>query len=271
MHGDLVFAHAGFGAGAVPYLAGWELQRRVHQRRVDGEIPDTCLLLEHEAVYTAGKRTSPLDRPADDPGIPVIDVDRGGKITWHGPGQLVGYPMVRLADPVDVIAYVRALEEALILACADVGVAATRVAGRSGVWLTGGTAQADPRTGQAHPRTGQADPATGPAHPGAGLAHPASDRKVAAIGIRVSRGVTMHGFALNCDCDLAWFDRIVPCGIRDAGVTSLSAEAGRPVPVAAVTGLVERHLAAVLGATSWRRINGVDALLGPAQLTPAPG
>jgi lipoyl(octanoyl) transferase len=237
--GELVFVHAGFGARAVDYLQAWELQRRLHQRRADGELPDTCLLLEHQPVYTAGKRTEPLDRPLADPGIPVIDVDRGGKITWHGPGQLVGYPIVKLADPVDVIAYVRAIEEALIRACAEVGVAAGRVAGRSGVWLTGG---------------------------GAG---PGGDRKVAAIGIRVSRGVTMHGFALNCDCDLGWFDRIVPCGIRDAGVTSLSAEAGRVVTVAEMTGVVESHLAAVLGARAWRRAEGTGGLLTGGELSPA--
>ena len=242
MNGDLVFAHVGFGGHAVPYLDGWELQRRAHQRRAEGEIPDACLLLEHQAVYTAGKRTSPLDRPLTDPGVPVIDVDRGGKITWHGPGQLVGYPIVRLADPVDVIAYVRAIEEALIRVCAEVGVAATRVDGRSGVWIAGAA-------GGPHTARGQ-------------------DRKVAAIGIRVSRGVTMHGFALNCDCDLSWFDRIVPCGIRDAGVTSLSAEAGRPVTVSEITAVTERHLADVLGATTWRRVHGAATLLPAPELTP---
>jgi lipoyl(octanoyl) transferase len=231
MSGELVFAHVGFGTAAVPYPRGWELQRAVHERRANGEISDTCLLLEHEAVYTAGKRTSPLDRPLTDPGIPVIDVDRGGKLTWHGPGQLVGYPIVALAEPMDVIAYVRALEEALIAACAEVGVTGSRVEGRSGVWVTG---------------DGQ-------------------DRKLGAIGIRVSRGVTMHGFALNCNNDLSWYHRIVPCGISDAGVTTLAAEAGAPVPVATMTPLVERHLAAVLGATSWRRVTGTGSLL-PAAL-----
>ena len=237
MYGELIFARAGFGASAVPYLAGWRLQQHLHARRADGEIPDTCLLLEHEPVYTAGRRTSPLDRPLTDPGVPVIDVDRGGKITWHGPGQLVGYPIVALAEPVDVIAYVRAIEEALIRSCAEVGVATTRVDGRSGVWLTGGRG------------------------PGSSL-----DRKVAAIGIRVSRGVAMHGFALNCDCDLSWFDRIVPCGIREAGVTSLSIEAGRPVGVLDMTGIVERHLAEVLGATSWHSVEGT----GPLAADPGP-
>ncbi len=134
---ELVYVHAGLGDHPLPYLRGWELQRQVHEQRVSGAIPDTCLLLEHEPVYTAGKRTSPLDRPGADAGAPVIDVDRGGKITWHGPGQLVGYPIVRLAEPVDVIAYVRALEEALIHACADAGLATVRVAGRSGVWVPG--------------------------------------------------------------------------------------------------------------------------------------
>jgi lipoyl(octanoyl) transferase len=233
--GELVFAHAGFGAAAVPYLQGWDLQRLLHERRASGEIPDTCLLLEHQPVYTAGRRTSPADRPLADPGVPVIDVDRGGKITWHGPGQLVGYPILALAEPLDVIAYVRTLEEALIRCCAHVGVATTRVEGRSGVWITG---------------DGQ-------------------DRKVAAIGIRVSRGVTMHGFALNCDCDLGWFDRIVPCGIRDAGVTSLSAEARRQVTVASMTEVAEHHLAGVLGAAAWRRVDGTATLLPAAALSPA--
>src|SRR6516164_1514005 len=228
MSGELVFAHAGFGAAAVPYPEGWDLQRLLHERRASGEIPDTCLLLEHQPVYTAGKRTGPLDRPLTDPGIPVIDVDRGGKITWHGPGQLVGYPIVKLAEPIDVIAYVRALEEALMRTCAGVGVATTRVEGRSGVWITE------------------------PGH---------QDRKVAAIGIRVSRGVTMHGFELNCDCDLGWFGKIVPCGIRDAGVTSLSAETGRQVTVADMLDSVQHHLADVLGATAWRQAGGTAGLL----------
>ena len=209
---ELVYVHAGLGDHPVPYLRGWELQRQVHEQRVSGAIPDTCLLLEHEPVYTAGKRTSPLDRPGEDAGAPVIDVDRGGKITWHGPGQLVGYPIVRLAEPVDVIAYVRALEEALIRAA------------RTPAW----------------PRCGW------PGAAGCGCRAARGrrpDRKVAAIGIRVSRGVTMHGFALNCDCDLAWYDRFVPCGIRDAGVTSLSAELGRPVTVPDMIGPVEQHLA----------------------------
>ena len=220
-----------FGASPVGYLEGWDLQRRVHSRRVADEIPDSCLLLEHAPVYTAGKRTAASDRPFGDPGAPVIDVDRGGKITWHGPGQLTGYPIVKLRVPIDVVAYVRALEEAMILSCAEFGVIAGRVAGRSGAWLLG-----DDR---------------------------APDRKVGAIGARVARGVTMHGFALNVDCDLSWFDRIVPCGIRDAGVSTLSAETGRHVTVAEVTPVMERHLAEVLGYRGWRHVSDPDVLAGP--------
>jgi lipoyl(octanoyl) transferase len=234
VHGELVFARIGLGSEAVGYLDAWDLQRQVHEQRVRGEIPDTCLLLEHQPVYTAGKRTSPLDRPLGDPGAPVIDVDRGGKITWHGPGQLVGYPIVSLAEPIDVVSYVRTIEEALIGVCAEFGVQAGRVDGRSGVWL-----------------------------PGDGAGRP--DRKIGALGIRVARGVTMHGFALNCDCDLSWFDRIVPCGIRDASVTSLSAEAGRHIAVPDTLEAVERHLAAQLGAVSVRR---ADGLPGVAQIQP---
>jgi len=218
---DLVICRLGFGAEAVPYTEALEIQRDLHERRVRGEIPDTCLLLEHPAVYTAGKRTGPLDRPAGDPGAPVIEVDRGGKITWHGPGQLVGYPIIALDEPIDVVAYVRAAEEVMILTCADFGVRATRVDGRSGAWV----------------RAADGGP----------------DRKVGAVGIRVARGVTMHGIAVNCDCDLGWFDRFVPCGISDAGVTSLSAETGRVIPVTAVAEVAERHLADVLGDGSFRR------------------
>jgi lipoyl(octanoyl) transferase len=197
-------------AGLVPYEEAWQEQRRVHAARVAGEIPDTVLLLEHPPVYTAGKRTLDIERPVD--GTPVIDVDRGGKITWHGPGQLVGYPIVALGEPVDVVGHVRRIEEALIQVCADLGVETGRVEGRSGVWV-------DDERGS---------------------------RKVAAIGIRVSQGVTMHGFALNCDPDLTWFDRIVPCGISDATVTSLSAETGRDVTVAEVTPYVEKRLSELL-------------------------
>ncbi|MGB6456578.1 MAG: lipoyl(octanoyl) transferase LipB [Streptosporangiaceae bacterium] len=224
MHGELVFARLGLDGDRIDYLDAWELQRRVHEQRARDEIPDTCLLLEHPPVYTAGKRTTPLDRPVSDPGAPVIDVDRGGNITWHGPGQLVGYPIVKLDEPIDVVAYVRALEDAMIGICAEFGVTAGRVDGRRGAWLPG--------------RSG------GP------------DRKIAAVGVRVARSVTMHGFALNCDCDLSWYDRIVPCGISDAAVTSLSAEAGRPVTVADVLPAAEHHLAAALGAVSISRAEG---------------
>jgi len=182
--------------GTVEYLAAWQLQRDLAEARVGGG-PDTLLLLEHPPVYTAGRRTQSHERPLQ--GIPVIDTDRGGKITWHGPGQLVGYPIIGLAEPLDVVNYVRRLEESLIKVCADVGLEAGRVDGRSGVWVAG--------------RDGQ----------------PA--RKVAAIGVRVSRATTLHGFALNCDCGLGAFTTIVPCGISDAGVTSLSAELGHPVGV----------------------------------------
>ncbi len=201
---------AGLGEEAVDYLAAWDLQREVHAAVVAGESPDTVLVLEHPPVFTAGKRTDPHERPADPGGAAVIDVDRGGKITFHGPGQLVGYPIVRLPAHVMVVDYVRRVEEALISACRDLGVTTARIPGRSGVWL-----RADDR---------------GP------------ERKVAAIGIRVSRGVTMHGFAVNCDVDLGWYDRFVPCGIADAAVTSLSAELGRDVTTAEVLPLVERHL-----------------------------
>jgi lipoyl(octanoyl) transferase len=137
VHGELVFARLGMGEDAIDYAAAWDIQRIVHERRVAGEIGDTCLLLEHQPVYTAGKRTSPFDRPVGDPGAPVIDVDRGGKITWHGPGQLVGYPIIALEEPLDVVNYVRLIEDAMIGACAAFGVAAARVDGRSGAWLPG--------------------------------------------------------------------------------------------------------------------------------------
>ncbi len=199
-------------AGTVPYEEAWARQREIHAARVSGEGPDTLLLLEHPSVYTAGRRTEPHERPFD--GTPVIDVDRGGKITWHGPGQLVGYPIVALPDPVDVVAHVRRLEAALIEVCAGLGLATERVEGRSGVWV-----RADDR---------------GP------------DRKIAAIGVRVARGVTMHGFALNCDPDMAAFANMIPCGIADAGVTSLTAELGRDVPVTEVVDAVEAAVRRVL-------------------------
>ncbi|WP_244928721.1 lipoyl(octanoyl) transferase LipB [Nocardioides sp. W7] len=231
-------------AGLVDYLAAWDLQREVHARVADGEQPDTVLLLEHPPVFTAGKRTQPHDRPLDPNGAPVVDVDRGGTITFHGPGQLVGYPIVALPDHVKVVDYVRRVEEALIQVCADLGVTTARVPGRSGVWL-----RADDR---------------GP------------ERKIAAIGIRVSRGVTMHGFSLNCDVDLSWFDRFVPCSIADAGVTSLSAELGRDVPVTEVLPSVRRHLGELLAWTPYAATPDYDPRPDPAKgprielLTPGP-
>jgi lipoyl(octanoyl) transferase len=230
---ELQFEDAGLGAEALDYLAAWELQRQVHARVADGEQPGTVLLLEHPPVYTAGKRTEPHERPLDSGGAPVIDVDRGGKITFHGPGQLVGYPIVRLPDHVKVVDYVRRVEEALIQVCADLGVTTARVPGRSGVWL-----RADDKR---------------------------PERKIAAIGIRVSRGVTMHGFSLNCDVDLGWYDRFVPCGIADAGVTTLSQELGRPVSVADVLPLVERHLTHYLGWTAYTPTPDYDARPEPGR------
>ena len=186
--------------GTVEYSPTWDLQRALATARAEGTRGDTVLLLEHPATYTAGKRTEPSDRPMD--GTPVIDVDRGGRITWHGPGQLVGYPIIGLTDPIDVVEYVRRIEQALITTCTRLGVEVGRVEGRSGVWCAASGGR--------------------------------PERKIAAIGIRVQRGVTMHGFSLNCDCDLGAFSRIVPCGITDAGVTSLTAELGRTVTVADV-------------------------------------
>lgn len=201
------------GTREVPYQEGWDLQRTIHEDVVSGHSPPTVLLLEHAHVYTAGTRTEPADLPP--PTEPLVRVDRGGRITWHGPGQVVAYPIVRLPHPMDVLAYVRRLEDALIATCAHWGINTTRVAGRSGVWVVG---------------DGQ-------------------DRKIAAIGVRVARGVTMHGVALNVDNDLSRFGRIVPCGISDAGVTSLRAE-GAPVPlvdaVNAVADVLADHLGRVL-------------------------
>jgi lipoyl(octanoyl) transferase len=204
-------------AGRVEYLVAWDEQRRLHDAVVAGSAPDTVLLLEHPSVYTAGKRTQPSDRPVD--GTPVVEVDRGGQLTWHGPGQIVGYPIIRLpgaaeSRPVDVVAYVRRVEQMLIDVCADVGLEVERIKGRTGAWV-----RADDR---------------GP------------DRKIAAIGIRVARGVALHGFALNCNCDLSAYDKIVACGIRDAGVSSLSTELGRDVAIDEVLPIVERHLPALI-------------------------
>jgi len=191
--------------GSVDYLRAWDMQRDLADARVAGG-PDTLLLLEHPAVYTAGKRTEPHERPTS-ASTPVIDTDRGGKITWHGPGQLVGYPIIGMTEPLDVVKFVRRLEDSLIAVCASLGLATGRVEGRSGVWV---------------PADSASSRESGPVRPA---------RKIAAIGIRVARATTLHGFALNCDCDLSAFTSIVPCGIADAGVTSLTAELGRRISV----------------------------------------
>lgn len=208
---SLVIESLGVGQELISYQYGWDLQRKIHAQVVAKEIADTVLLLEHESVYTAGRRTEVFERPAD--GTPVIDVDRGGKITWHGPGQLVGYPILHLPSPMDVVSHVRRLEDALIGICADFDLPTARIKGRSGVWVLDS----------------------------------AQDRKIAAIGVRVAQGVTMHGFALNCNNDMMWFDRIVPCGISDAGVTSLSQEIGKEISAADVLESANLHIDRVFG------------------------
>ncbi|MPV37654.1 lipoyl(octanoyl) transferase LipB [Georgenia subflava] len=232
------------GTRLVDYRWAWDMQRRVHADVVAGERGDKVLLLEHDDVYTAGKRTARRDRPGD--GTEVIDVDRGGRITWHGPGQLVAYPIVRLREPVDVVAYVRALEQAVMDVAATYGVRTARVPGRSGVWVL-----ADDR---------------------------GRDRKLCAVGVRVARGVTMHGIALNVCPDLGVYDRIVPCGIDDADVTSLAAETGRPLGVLDVVDLLGRELQATLGPLTRAGVPGVaargaghgQALVPPVEVTAAP-
>ena len=192
--------------GLVDYQKAWDVQRTIHQEVADGIRPNTLLLLEHPSVYTAGRRTDDSERPTD--GTPVIDVDRGGRITWHGPGQLVGYPIVKLLKPTELVGFVREIEAALINVCADLGITAVGVAGRSGVWIQDSQ----------------------------------GDRKIAAIGIRVAKGVTMHGFALNVNPDLSAFRSIIPCGIADADVTSLEIELGRVITIDEVAPLVEKHI-----------------------------
>ncbi|GAB7183592.1 lipoyl(octanoyl) transferase LipB [Kitasatospora sp. Ki12] len=252
MSENVRFVHLGIGERTVPYQEAWQEQQRLHALRVADEIPDTVLLLEHQSVYTMGKRTNPADLPLD--GTPVVEVNRGGEITWHGPGQLVGYPIVKLPDPIDVIAYVRRLEEALIRTAGHFGIDTARVEGRSGVWVLGESipdAVVDPAQvvdiGKLTLRMGLPlgiDPRlAGPEYAPSNAGQRGDDRKLAAIGVRVARGVTMHGFALNCDPDMTWFDKIVPCGIRDAGVASLTGELKRGLPVAEAAPVVERHLA----------------------------
>jgi len=200
--------------GLIEYSQALENQRSIHADVVSGAKPNTLLLLEHPSIYTAGKRTQEIEKPTD--GTPVIDVDRGGKITWHGPGQLVGYPIVRLSNPHELVGFVREIEAGLISVCQEFGISATRIAGRSGVWIV------DSR----------------------------GERKIAAIGIRVASGVTMHGFALNVNPDLAFFSKIIPCGITDADVTSLSAEIGAEVAISDVIPVVKKYLSQSLAKVS---------------------
>jgi lipoyl(octanoyl) transferase len=196
------------------YESALALQRKIHGEVASGTRVNTLLLLEHPSVYTAGKRTQSFELPTD--GTPVVQVDRGGRITWHGPGQLVGYPIIKLLKPTELVGFVRTLESALIKVCAEVGVKAVRVDGRSGVWISDSN----------------------------------GDRKIAAIGIRVASGVTMHGFALNVSPDLSKFSQIVPCGIDDAAVTSLAIELDRTVDIAEISPIVEKHLVEALGKVS---------------------
>jgi lipoyl(octanoyl) transferase len=200
--------------GLMDYEAALELQRSFHSEVVAGRRPNTLILLEHPSVYTAGKRTQDFEKPTD--GTPVINVDRGGRITWHGPGQLVGYPIVKLLKPTELVGFVRTLESALIKVCADFGINAIRIDDRSGVWVSDAK----------------------------------GDRKIAAIGIRVASGVTMHGFALNISPDLAAFGQIVPCGIDDADVTSMAIELAREIDISEVTAAIEKYLVEALGKVS---------------------
>ena len=192
--------------GLVDYQKAWESQKSIHQEVADGIRPNTLLLLEHPSVFTAGRRTEESEKPSD--GTPVIDVDRGGRITWHGPGQLVGYPIVKLINPTELVGFVREIEAGLMAVCSDLGLATERIDGRSGVWIRDSS----------------------------------GDRKIAAIGVRVAQGVTMHGFAINVNPDLSSFKSIIPCGISDAGVTSLEIELNRAITIEEVSPLVERHI-----------------------------
>jgi lipoyl(octanoyl) transferase len=201
-------------AGLVEYEQALAMQRQFHQEVVSGTRPNSLILLEHPSVFTAGKRTQDFERPTD--GTPVIDVDRGGRITWHGPGQLVGYPIVKLLKPTELVGFVRTLESALIEICSHFGIESQRVEGRSGVWVC------DEK----------------------------GERKIAAIGIRVASGVTMHGFALNVSPDLTAFGQIVPCGIDDAAVTSMARELGREISIPEVASIVEKAITAALGKVS---------------------
>ena len=192
--------------GSIEYLAGWQLQRDLHAEVADGSRENTLLLVEHPSVYTAGRRTELTDRPIN--GVPVIDVDRGGKITWHGPGQLVGYPIVKLKEATNVVGFVRTLEGALINICAELGLVSQQYCDRSGVWIR------DEK----------------------------GDRKIAAIGIRVARGTVTHGFALNVNPDLRYFSEIIPCGLPDVITTSLEQELGRSITVKEILPIAQKHL-----------------------------
>ena len=200
--------------GLMDYNQAWALQRTIHDEVVQGTRPNTLLLLEHPSVFTAGRRTEDSDRPTN--GAEVIEVDRGGRITWHGPGQLVGYPIVKLKNPTELVGFVREMESCLIQVCADLGVSTVRIKGRSGVWIQ------DSR----------------------------GDRKIAAIGVRVTKGVTMHGFALNVNPDLSAFSQIVPCGIQDADVTSLEIELERKITIDEIMSLVEHNMGISLNKVS---------------------
>lgn len=192
--------------GLVDYQVALESQRRIHEEVVAGTRPNTLILLEHPSVYTAGRRTEAHEKPLD--GTPVVDVDRGGKITWHGEGQLVGYPIIRLKNRNEVVGFVREIEAALIKVCEEFGIKGEQYCDRSGVWLR------DEK----------------------------GDRKIAAIGIRVAKGVTMHGFSLNVNPDMTGFDRIVPCGLSDTSVTSMAIELGRDITIDEVAPIVEKHM-----------------------------
>ena len=196
--------------GVVDYLSAWEMQKQIAEEVLTGKIENTLLLLQHPSVYTAGRRTLLSDRPLDN--TPVIDVDRGGKITWHGVGQLVGYPIIKLKNSADVVGFVRELENALIQVCAEFGITAQRYCERSGVWVR----------------------------------DEMGDRKIAAIGLRVAKGVSTHGFALNVNPDLSAYLKIIPCGIPDAKVTSLSAELGEQITIEQVMPVLQKYICPVL-------------------------
>lgn len=207
---QIIFSHPGL----VEYEEGLVMQRQYHSDVVAGVRPNSVIFLEHPSVYTAGKRTQEFERPID--GTPVIDVDRGGRITWHGPGQLVGYPIIKLLKPTELVGFVRTLEGVLIELCAQFAISAIQIEGRSGVWVSDQN----------------------------------GDRKIAAIGIRVASKVTMHGFALNVNPDLSAFRQIVPCGINDAAVTSMAAELGQAIEITQVSPILEKYLHLALGKVS---------------------